>query len=67
MQAALGITTVLTKKSPFITSLHVATGAAILGYATLLALRALPLKWEIGLLTNPDPALHGLPTQKVQT
>ena len=67
VQAALGVTTVLTQKVPLITSLHVAAGAAILGYATLLALRALPLKWEIGLLTNPDPALHGLPTQKVQT
>lgn len=42
-QIALGITTVLTHKAPVIASLHVATGAATLGWSWLLALRAMPL------------------------
>lgn len=43
VQAALGVTTVLTQKVPVIASLHVVTGAAILGCAGLLALRTMPL------------------------
>lgn len=44
-QIFLGAVTVLSIKEPHITSLHVATGAAILGTAVLLFLRAAPLKW----------------------
>ncbi len=39
-QLTLGVVTVLTAKVPVITSVHVATGAALLGLATLLALRS---------------------------
>lgn len=42
-QIFLGAMTVLTMKSPRMTSLHVVTGAAILGVAVLLFLRAAPL------------------------
>lgn len=42
-QIGLGIATVLTAKLPVVTSLHVVTGAATLGWAWLLALRAMPL------------------------
>ena len=44
-QIILGMTTVLTAKEPYITSLHVVTGAGLLGLATLLCLRASPLSW----------------------
>lgn len=40
LQIALGATTIWTAKMAAVTSLHVATGAAILGLSTLLALRA---------------------------
>jgi heme A synthase len=39
-QLTLGVLTVLTAKVPVIASVHVATGAALLGLATLLALRS---------------------------
>lgn len=65
-QAALGITTVLTQKVPLLTSLHVVTGAAILGYATLLTLRALPLSWGTRRLDRPSTAVGGIAAQKVQ-
>jgi cytochrome c oxidase assembly protein subunit 15 len=42
-QIVLGIATVLTQRVPVIASLHVVTGAATLGWAGLLALRAMPL------------------------
>ncbi len=42
-QIALGVTTVLTQRIPVIASLHVVIGAATLGWAGLLALRAMPL------------------------
>lgn len=42
IQITLGILTIWTEKSPAITSLHVMTGAATLGLAVLLALRAWP-------------------------
>jgi len=44
IQFSLGALTVWTHKAPNITSLHVVTGAALLGVATLLALRALPVR-----------------------
>lgn len=49
-QFSLGALTVWTHKAPNITSLHVVTGAGLLGVATLLALRALPVgvRQEIG-------------------
>jgi len=42
-QIYLGITTVLSQKSPQVTSLHVTTGALILGLSVLLFLRVSPL------------------------
>ena len=42
-QLALGLLTVLTRKSPTVTSFHVATGAAVLGVSVLLVLRMAPL------------------------
>ena len=44
LQFSLGALTVWTHKAPNITSLHVVTGAGLLGVATLLALRALPAR-----------------------
>ncbi len=67
MQATLGITTVLTQKIPLITSLHVATGAAMLGYATLLALRVLPMTLGTRGLIDAVSVSNALPPQKVQT
>ena len=43
LQISLGILTVLTGKAPVVTSIHVATGAATLGFSVLLFLRAAPL------------------------
>ncbi len=43
LQIILGIATILTQKSPQITSFHVVTGAATLGVSVLLLLRAAPL------------------------
>jgi len=40
IQLMLGAFTIWTEKSPFITSMHVATGALILGASFLLTLRA---------------------------
>jgi len=45
-QIALGIFTVLTERSPVMTSLHVVTGAGLLGVSVLLILRSSPLKWS---------------------
>ncbi len=65
-QAGLGIATVLTQKIPLLTSLHVVIGAVILGYATLLALRLLPLSWGTHPLDQPSAAAGGMAAQKVQ-
>lgn len=43
VQIALGAVTIWTVKHPYVTSVHVVTGAALLGVATLLALRAWPI------------------------
>lgn len=43
LQVVLGAVTIWSTKHPYVTSFHVATGAAILGGSTLLALRAWPL------------------------
>jgi len=45
-QIFLGISTVLSQKSPQITSLHVVTGALILGLSVLLFLRVSPLSFK---------------------
>lgn len=45
VQICLGIVTVLSEKSPHITSAHVMAGAATLGVVVLLFLRAAPLSW----------------------
>lgn len=50
-QLALGVATVLTQKHFVITSLHVVTGAALLGTSVLLCLRVLPLRWRPGKLS----------------
>ncbi len=65
-QAGLGIATVLTQKIPVLTSLHVVTGAGILGYAMLLALRALPLSWDPRGLGQRSPASGGTAAREVQ-
>jgi len=46
LQIYLGAMTVLTQKAPQITSLHVATGAMILGLSALLLLRVSPLSFK---------------------
>lgn len=46
LQVYLGSMTVLTQKSPQITSYHVVTGAAILGLSVLLFLRVAPLSFK---------------------
>jgi len=46
LQITLGITTVLTLRSPVITSLHVVMGAAILGTSTVLLLRLAPVSFK---------------------
>jgi cytochrome c oxidase assembly protein subunit 15 len=56
-QLTLGAATVLTAKVPVITSLHVATGAALLGLTTLLALRACPLSFREQRAAKVDGAL----------
>ena len=43
IQVALGAFTIWTTKHPYVTSVHVVTGAGVLGLSTLLALRAWPL------------------------
>lgn len=46
IQFLLGILTVLTQKSPILTSFHVMMGAAVLGLSVLLFLRMAPLSYE---------------------
>lgn len=46
VQFALGVLTVWTLKTPLITSLHVATGAALLALCTLAMLRSLPVSFR---------------------
>jgi len=53
LQVALGAITIWTVKHPYVTSVHVVTGAAVLGLATLMALRAWPL-----VLDAPDSVEH---------
>lgn len=48
VQVVLGAFTVWSNRGPLITSLHVMTGAAILGGAVLLVLRVLPAGWVEG-------------------
>jgi len=45
-QIGLGITTVLSRKAPYITSFHVVCGAVVLGMSILSVLRASPLKFR---------------------
>ena len=45
-QLCLGVLTVLSEKSPHITSTHVVTGAATLGVVVLFILRLAPLSWN---------------------
>lgn len=44
IQLALGVYTVLSAKGPLITSLHVATGAALLGLCALCTMQAMPTR-----------------------
>ncbi len=46
LQILLGITTILSKKEPMVTSLHVVLGAAVLGMSVLLLLRVSPIHWN---------------------
>lgn len=43
LQIALGAVTIWTVKQPYVTSIHVVTGAGVLGLSAMLALRAWPL------------------------
>ena len=45
-QIALGAVVILTGKAPYLTTLHVATGAATLGASVLLLLRIFPLTFS---------------------
>ena len=62
LQVALGAFTVWSHRSPVITSLHVATGASILGLSTLLALRASPVRPTI----TREPAPIANPVMEAQ-
>ena len=42
IQVALGVSTVMSQKAPFIASFHVVTGAALLGLSVLLYLNLIP-------------------------
>lgn len=46
LQILLGITAILSKKEPMVTSLHVVLGAGILGMSILLLLRVAPVQWN---------------------
>lgn len=46
IQVALGILTILTYKAPVLTSMHVVTGAATLGWVFLIMLRIAPLQFN---------------------
>ena len=64
VQATLGVATVLTQRVPVIASLHLATGAAVLGMSTVFALRALPLSLHAQRsATHEQPAVSA-PAQK---
>lgn len=70
VQFSLGMTTILTQKLPIVTSMHVVTGAATLGYVTLLVFRALPLSPRVERIERieREEAIAGaIATQKVQT
>jgi len=57
IQILLGAMTIWTVKQPYVTSVHVVTGAAVLGLATLLALRAWPLAaYEADSASDGTPA-----------
>lgn len=62
LQVALGAFTVWSHRSPVVTSLHVVTGASILGLATLLALRASPVRP----VATREPAPVGDPVMEAQ-
>lgn len=54
LQLVLGAVTLLSKKQPWVTSLHVLTGALTLALCFLLALRASPVTWRpIGSVNRP--------------
>ena len=46
IQLSLGILTVLSERSPYISSFHVLTGAALLGLSLLFVLRTYPIKFR---------------------
>jgi protoheme IX farnesyltransferase len=56
VQVALAAFTIWTQRSPIITSLHVAVGASLLGWSTLLALRSAPLKRVVPAAADQEPA-----------
>lgn len=63
LQITLGALTVWTHKAPYITSLHVANGAAMLGISVLLSLRSLPLTLKNGLFQSESSEIF---TSKLQ-
>lgn len=46
LQASLGAMTVILEKHPHVTSVHVVTGAALLGFSVFLLLRIAPITWK---------------------
>jgi cytochrome c oxidase assembly protein subunit 15 len=67
VQIGLGVTTVLTHKVPVIASLHVATGAATLGWAGLLALRAMPVRLRgVAPAAREDAGARAMPAREVR-
>lgn len=64
IQVAFGAITIWTVKHPYVTSVHVALGAGILGLSALLALRAWPLRAEEVTVATREPrsAAPGLTT-----
>lgn len=56
VQAGFGAYTIWSMRTPLITSVHVVTGALVLGGCTLLVLRTLPLSSRKNMPIQPEPA-----------
>jgi cytochrome c oxidase assembly protein subunit 15 len=58
LQFSLGVLTVWSGRMPYVASLHVVTGAALLGLCVLATLRAMPLKGSGGLSVPAEGVLR---------
>lgn len=61
LQFSLGVLTVWSGRTPYVASLHVVTGAALLGLCVLAALRAMPLHWSGGRSAPAESVLRQSP------